>query len=181
MKISDLNPAPYNPRSIQDKALEGLDKSLQKFGDISGIVFNIRTKHVVGGHQRLKNIPQDSEITTKTVEDDPTGTVAIGHIVTSDGRKFSYREVDWDNLTEKAANIAANSETISGDWVLDELDPILKELDDELEDFQDLNLDELQKDITVSTAQDNEDEQHDTTPNSTKQYECPECGHRFED
>ena len=38
MKISDLKPAPYNPRKIDTEALVGLGRSLAEFGDISGLV-----------------------------------------------------------------------------------------------------------------------------------------------
>lgn len=57
--ISNLNPAPYNPRKITDKKLAMLQKSMAEFGDLSGIVCNTRTGHLVGGHQRLKVFSPD--------------------------------------------------------------------------------------------------------------------------
>ena len=54
MKLSDLKPAPYNPRTITPEAVQALQVSLSEFGDISGIVWNKRTKHLVAGHQRLE-------------------------------------------------------------------------------------------------------------------------------
>lgn len=38
MKLTDLKPAAYNPRTITDEQLERLKKSLKEFGDLSGIV-----------------------------------------------------------------------------------------------------------------------------------------------
>lgn len=57
MRISDLKPAPYNPRKIFTDALEGLKRSLKRFGDLSGIVFNKRTGHA--GHQRVKALTDE--------------------------------------------------------------------------------------------------------------------------
>lgn len=54
--IADLIAADYNPRTISDKALAGLTKSIERFGCVEPIVVNVRgrRKQVVGGHQRLK-------------------------------------------------------------------------------------------------------------------------------
>jgi hypothetical protein len=53
MPLSALKPAPYNPRTITPKAAKGLRASLKRFGLVQPIVWNRRSKHVVGGHQRL--------------------------------------------------------------------------------------------------------------------------------
>lgn len=100
MKVSDLQPNPQNPRKITDPQLRRLKKSLEKFGDLSGIVFNKRTGHIVGGHQRLKVLPAEAEI--------------LDGFIQVEGNRFTYREVDWDEDTEKAANLAANKH--GGDW-----------------------------------------------------------------
>lgn len=53
-KITDLKPAPYNPRlDLQpgDPDYEKLKRSIQEFGLVEPIVFNERTGYVVGGHQ----------------------------------------------------------------------------------------------------------------------------------
>jgi DNA modification methylase len=126
MKLSDLKPADYNPRKISDKQLEMLRKSLDEFGDLSGIVFNRRTGNVIGGHQRLKCLPPDAKIEKKDLKErSKTGTVAEGWIVI-DGEKFVYREVDWDEATEKMANIAANKH--GGEWDDEKLGQLLQEL-----------------------------------------------------
>ena len=116
LKLSDLKPADYNPRKISAEALEGLKFSLQEFGDISGITFNTRTGNLVSGHQRVKAILEkygDLEI----IDD---------KIVTPSGY-FIIRIVDWDLDKEKAANVAANAETIQGEFT-DELIPLVQEI-----------------------------------------------------
>lgn len=124
--IKDLTPADYNPRKISDKQLSMLKKALYEFGDLGGIVYNRRTGQMVGGHQRTKCIPKDAVIEKESLpEPDRCGTIAHGYILL-DGTRFSYREVDWDEAREKAANIAANRN--GGEWDTEGLEAILKEL-----------------------------------------------------
>ena len=58
-KVRDLKEAPYNPREITDESIAALKTSLTTFGDISGIVFNERTGHIVAGHQRLRSLKEE--------------------------------------------------------------------------------------------------------------------------
>lgn len=51
--LNDLTPSPYNPRSISDEAASGLGVSIEEFGDLSGIVWNAKSGHLVAGHQRV--------------------------------------------------------------------------------------------------------------------------------
>ena len=44
IKVNDINPAKYNPRKMNDESRRGLKNSMEKFKDISGIVYNKRTK-----------------------------------------------------------------------------------------------------------------------------------------
>jgi hypothetical protein len=106
MKVNNLTPSPYNPRKITDRQLDVLGKSMREYGDLSGVVKNIRTGNLVGGHQRLKHFDPSWSI-TKQAQVDSTGTVALGEIETPFGL-WSYREVDWPEEREIAANIAAN-------------------------------------------------------------------------
>ncbi len=105
LSLSDLKPAPYNPRSISDAALAALQTSLVTFGDISGIVWNRRTGHLVAGHQRLAALRQKHNGELAMVD---------GAIVTPDGERFAVRVVDWPEDKEKAANLAANSPYLAG-------------------------------------------------------------------
>lgn len=57
IKISELNPAPYNPRRWDKTAVEQLTKSLERFGVVDPLVVNgspERRNIVIGGHFRLK-------------------------------------------------------------------------------------------------------------------------------
>lgn len=135
MKLGDLSPNEKNPRVITDKQKSMLKKSLNEFGDLSGIVYNRRTKKLIGGHQRQTQLPSESVITYTRQLNTPTktGTVAEGFIAIGEER-FVYREVDVDETREKAMNLAANKH--GGDFdmpAVTEWLTELKELDFDLE------------------------------------------------
>ena len=97
---------------------------MAEFGDLSGIVVNRRTGNMVGGHQRVKNLDPEWQIHAEPMQDS-TGTVAAGHIETPWGR-WTYREVEWPEEKEKAANIAANKH--GGEWDQPKLEIVIDEL-----------------------------------------------------
>lgn len=136
MNVGGLRPAAYNPRKISDAELAALKQSEEVFGDLGGIVFNRRTGNLVGGHQRVKTLDPSWKIidsepeaigTNITEGDKKVGTVFVGWIDTPFGR-ISYREVDWDEKVEKAANLAANRH--GGAWDNAKLKEVLVGLDD---------------------------------------------------
>ena len=102
-KISELQPASYNPRKISSDALGRLTKSLSELGNLQPITWNAKTGNIVGGHQRLKcySALQKEEVEVWAV---------------------------WlDEAQEKAANIALNK--LSGEFDLPALKDILEEID----------------------------------------------------
>lgn len=128
MNLKDIKANPKNPRTASDDKLALLKKSLAEFGDLSGIVYNRRTKHLIGGHQRKDVLPPGSKIflTKKYAKATKVGTVAEGH-VDVDGERFAFRVVHWDPVKEKAANIAANKG--AGEWDMDQLGEWMRELE----------------------------------------------------
>lgn len=162
MKLSDLSGNPRNPRKITDEKLKMLEKALNEFGDLSGIVFNRRSGQLVGGHQRLKVLPHDAEIVIDQTLSTPTttGTVAEGHVLIN-GESFRYREVDWDDTKEKAANIAANKHggefdlPILSEWLL-ELDSM--NIDMDLTGFDQTELENIMAPVHQVEGQCDDDE-----------------------
>lgn len=158
MKVSDIQPASYNPRKITDRQLEMLHKSMSEFGDLSGFVLNIKTGNLVGGHQRLKNIPENAIIEkTKLKKISRTGTIAEGYII-ADGERWSYREVEWDLYKEKMANIAANKHGGSFDdeklsQLLSEINS-LPEIDFDLTGFESYEYDKLLESLKEEEQED---------------------------
>lgn len=129
MKTTDWKANPRNPRTISDPQLAALKAAMVEFGDLSGLVVNRRSGHMIGGHQRVK-ILADLPVTIVQRFDPPTrrGTIAEGFVEYS-GERFVYREVVWDNSQEIAAMIAANKH--GGDFQNDLLSELLRELKDD--------------------------------------------------
>lgn len=127
-KTKDLRLHPTNPRTITEKRLAQLGYSMEEFGDISGITFNVGTGNVFTGNQRAKNLDKDSEVTYthKYKQATKDGTVAEGYIL-HHGSKFNYREVNWPRAKEIAAMHAANNN--AGSWDLEQVKLDLKFLD----------------------------------------------------
>ena len=94
-KLSELKPAPYNPRRSTEKQEKKLQESLTKFGVVEPIIFNKQTGYIVGGHFRVREL-----------------------------KKLGYKEVecvvvDLSEEDEKELNIRLNANT--GEWEWDTL------------------------------------------------------------
>lgn len=181
VKISDLREAKYNPRLITDKKLELLNQSIQEFGDLSGVVFNRRTKTLISGHQRTKTLKdKKTKIVTRSHVDDH-GTVELGHIEvrTNSGIvTIPFRVVDWDKRKEKAANIAANAH--GGKFDNDKLAVLVAELETAEFDIESIGIDSLlhkQINLMNKTAP-KEFEQIDETKFKFE-HTCPKCKYQF--
>ena len=187
LTVSDLKPNPLNPRTISEKKHEMLERSMREFGDLSGIVYNIQSKQLVGGHQRTFKINAQEEIVIYQRLNKKTeqGTVAYGH-VNYEGEKYAVRIVDWDAKREKAANISANQQ--GGKWDM-------KRLSDDLLDLDALNFDMELVGFTPEEMENifapKSDETREVTfqvkegakeldPNSFDgEHTCPKCGFEF--
>lgn len=56
IRLGDLHPASYNPRTITEANRDGLKASMQRFGCVEDIVVNVQDGRnvIVGGHQRYE-------------------------------------------------------------------------------------------------------------------------------
>lgn len=117
--LSDLQPAGYNPREIDDASLDALEASITEFGYVEPIVWNRTTGHVVGGHQRLKILER-------------RGVEEVEVVV-----------VELDEVQEKALNVALNSPKIQGWFDPPRLQALLDEIREQTPAFDRLRLNEL--------------------------------------
>jgi ParB-like chromosome segregation protein Spo0J len=104
-KLSELNPATYNPRQdLQpgDPEYEKIKRSIEEFGYVDPIIVN-KDGTIIGGHQRYKILLKAGY---KTAE------VSV---------------VDLDKNREKALNIALNK--TGGDWDMEKLRDLIGEID----------------------------------------------------
>jgi len=126
MKLHELKHNPDNPRTITDDKLKMLKKSYETHGDLGGVVFNVRSQQLIGGHQTSKVLSQSPiHIDRRFDKPTKTGTVAEGWIEIA-GERLKYREVDVDEPTEKAMNIAANKG--AGAWAFPQLGQWMEDL-----------------------------------------------------
>lgn len=112
-KLSELNPAKYNPRKALkpgDPEFEKLKRSITEFGYVELIVVNVANNNtVISGHQRLAVLKDIGETEVECVV------------------------VELNDADEKALNVAMNK--VSGDWDTQKLADLmdsLKELDYDL-------------------------------------------------
>lgn len=106
-RIADMNRAAYNPRAELrpgDDDYEALARSIEQFGLVIPVVWNVQTNNVVGGHQRLTVLENQGE------------------------DEVDVSVVDLDEAREKQLNVALNK--ISGSWDNEKLAALLRELGD---------------------------------------------------
>lgn len=106
LRLSDVSKAEYNPRKLSDEARKGLQESLQLFGVLDMPVVNAHggSLRLVGGHQRYDALVADG---------------------------FEFADcvvVDFDEDTEKLANLTLNNPAIQGRFTKDAL-PLLEGFD----------------------------------------------------
>ena len=140
-----LRPDPNNPRTIMPEAADGLRYSMAEFGDLAGVVWNDATGELVAGHQRLDQLRKAG---ATTFHREPfigpgtdTGAGYVQHPITHE--RFPVRFVAWERRKQQAANLAANSRALAGQFtagVVDALDG-LRQTDGDL--FEHLRFSDL--------------------------------------
>jgi ParB-like chromosome segregation protein Spo0J len=176
--LSILAADPNNARTISPESMRGLSVSIETFGDLSGVVFNTRTGHLVCGHQRVSALREAGA--TEWVNDGAKSFVE--HPVTKE--RFGVRLVDWDETTERMANLTANNPSLQGEFTAEALEQ-LRQLESE-SDFAGLGLDVLERELASSLKElegvrpVGAEEQGDL--DATKDIvllQCPSCGHSW--
>ena len=149
---------------------------MREHGDLSGLILNVTTKRLVGGHQRVK-ILGDAPVTVERRFKKPTaqGTVAEG-FVEFGGERFLYREVKWNIAKEQMAMIAANKH--GGEWDDAALKELLSGLAEEKFDMSmtGFSLEELES-ILKEAQPPNEFPGVDE--NLPIEHKCPKCGYQW--
>lgn len=105
-KIDTLLPAVYNPRkdlTPEDREYQKIKRSIEEFGYVEPIIYNVTTGTVVGGHQRLKVLKE------------------LGYT------DIAVVEIEETPEREKALNLALNK--IEGEWDMAALKDLLQDLD----------------------------------------------------
>lgn len=191
MKLDDLKGASYNPRQISSEDLKKLARSLAKYGDLSGVVFNKKTGVLISGHQRLKSMRLmlssveglKEKIVVSPVTDSK-GTVGVGSIVLYKGTdpilSTPLRLVSWSDKTqEMAANIAANN--LGGNWDKEKLRKVLAKLSDQKFEVESIGFDQIFVDDFLNEVKSKEfaEVELDKLSNANEVC-CPKCKFVFD-
>ena len=148
IQITSITPAEYNPRRISDTEYNKLANSISEFGFVDPIIINLQNMHIIGGHQRYTVLLNQY---IENGENEELNLIRLGDI----GWIFPETNLTiQDEDYEKALNIALNQ--ISGEWDLEKLEEIFKDLslngfDTELTGFNNLDLEDL--DIHLETIE----------------------------
>jgi hypothetical protein len=128
IRFTEVIPMPDNPRVIDDVALTGLRESVKRFGYVEPIVWNERTGHIVGGHQRFK-------------------------VLNLEGLKEAPMVVvDMTPEDEMAANLTLNNPEIEGEFSEGALELLKSVQGADLDLFGKLRLDDLTSDLEKKFA-----------------------------
>lgn len=165
MKLADLKPADYNPRINLVPGMdeyEKLKQSIIEFGFVDPPIFNVRTGHLVGGHQRVA-VARDLDLF-----DEIEVSIVDLHIEKEKALSLALNKISgrWDDEALAALLAELEIEQISlGGFDQEEADQLIKSFNeipgDELGDFKNTEID----------VDDFSGEEFDC--------QCPKCGFRF--
>ena len=134
---SEIRPADYNPRVIDQEAKKALKRSIKRFGVVGGIIVNRRTNNtIVGGHQKVAVLDE----MYKYPENDYALRVEM---------------IDVDFETEKTLNIALNNSNISGRWDYEKLAQLIPDIDYKDAGLTDADLNMIGVDYLLQTEEEN--------------------------
>jgi len=157
LKLADIELAAYNPRTIEDQNFAGLRASLDEFGLLEMPVVNTQGQKLraVSGHQRIRALGKEG---------------------------FTYADclcVEFDDLTERSANLAMNNPAIRGKWDVKKAIPMLDAIIGQKLKDDPLGFNRLRKELKVYASRDPKQmavNQPDDTPSLSKPGEVYELG-----
>ena len=138
IKLKDLNPAEYNPRTISEKEFNKLTQSIREYGLVDPILINMKNMTIIGGHQRYSVLLSENKKNNSYENLLLFRRGDIGWVFTEDVLTVK------DESHEKGLNLALNK--ISGEWDYPRLNSLLDELnvkgfDVSLTGFEDFDTD----------------------------------------
>ena len=132
-RLSELNPAAYNPRTISDASMKGLQSSISRFNCVELIVVNVRDGRnvIVGGHQRHK---------------------ALCNLHGPDA-EVDCVVVDLSEAEERLLNITLNNPEIQGEFDIDKLAASIEQIRSSMPDdtgLLDLRINQLCDEMDIA-------------------------------
>lgn len=118
--LDDLQLTDANPRKLPQGVSETMDRSIDEFGSLDGIIYNAQLSELVGGNQRTIKFRKDNAavvvITHTYSKPTAAGTVVTGYVEVGEER-WPYREVKWGAAKHRRAVYAANK--VHANWDTD--------------------------------------------------------------
>lgn len=140
-KRSEIHPAVYNPRGIDDEGRKYLRRSLKKNGVLGGIIINTRTGNtVVGGHQKIALLDEFHKYDPDSQEND--------YVIRAEA-------IDVDEKTEKTINITLNNPNVGGYWDYDKMREIVPDIDYKDAGLSEADLNMIGVDFLIQTEGEN--------------------------
>lgn len=131
---SEINLADYNPRSISAETRKKLKQNIKKNGLLGGLVYNLRTKTLVSGHQRISVLDE--------LNDYPDNDYLV-----------KVEAIDVDEQREKELNVWFNNTSVQGQWDYDMLAQIIPDIDYKNAGLTDEDLQLIGIDFTMQTEE----------------------------
>lgn len=125
IKLTQIEPADYNPRTITEEAKKKLRNSIETFGLVEPIIINTKNNRIVSGHQRY------DILLDMLMESDNLAEREFDYLVKDDyGYIFDFNQLQIKNEDyEKALNIVLNNTNLMGDYDYQKLGSLLEELE----------------------------------------------------
>ena len=155
--IDSLKPFEGNPRTISEKGLEKLQRSIEEYGFVNPILVQRGTNMIIAGHQRIKAARN-------------AGLSKVPAIF-----------LDFDDITAKAYNLMDNRSVEESDWDFGLLADLIMELDNGEIDLELTGFDasEIENIINWMNLDDDDDGEIEMEEESEHFVECPKCGFRW--
>lgn len=133
IRLVDIEPAEYNPRTISNDDYELLKENIEHYNLVDPIIINLKNNRIIGGHQRYKVLLNDETRKYKELN-----LIELGDI----GWVYNEDEIQLDDDDEQILNLSLNN--LSGEWDTGKL----------LDLFDDLTIN--QYDISITGFNNNE-------------------------
>ena len=186
IKLTQIEPADYNPRTITEEARKKLRNSIETFGLVEPIIINVNNNRIVSGHQRY------DILLDMLMESDNLAEREFDYLVKDDyGYIFDFNQLQIKNEDyEKALNIVLNNTNLMGDYDYQKLGTLLEDLEFngfnlEFTGFDDLELGNFEQiefgdvDFGDDFIPEDEPSYDESIADDIETIVCPRCGYEL--
>lgn len=200
IKIIDISPAGYNPRTITDDEKTRLKNSIDNFGIVEPILINLQNHNqIIGGHQRFQILWEQY-----LLDNDLYAELNLLKLNDSYGWVFPDNDITLDSEDmEKALNLVLNNTKVMGTFDENKLVQVFNDLtesgfntsltgfnNEDILGFQGLQETATVEETTTTTEEDinldtnmiipeDEPEYDESIADGIETVTCPRCGYEI--